>query len=114
MIYKGPLKRRGGCQSDSRELLAFLLDHALLMVKEKNKADQFKVHRLVCAKSRSTPQKSLTTLLLIANSAGTAARHRSRRNRHASRRLLPSATSPTQTGPPRPTVPADSPSQNRR
>ena len=48
MIYKGPLKRRGGSQGDSGELLVFLLDHALLMVKQKNKADQFKVYRRVC------------------------------------------------------------------
>ena len=47
MVYKGPLKRRGGSQSDSGELLVFLLDHALLMVKQKNKADQFKVYRRV-------------------------------------------------------------------
>lgn len=45
MVYKGPLKRRGGSQSDSGELLVFLLDHALLMVKQKNKADQYKVYR---------------------------------------------------------------------
>ena len=47
IIYKGSLKRRGGSQSDSGELLVFLLDHALLMVKLKNKADQFKVYRRV-------------------------------------------------------------------
>ena len=51
MVYKGPLKRRGGSQSDSGELLVFLLDHALLMVKQKNKADQFKVYRRVRQKS---------------------------------------------------------------
>jgi hypothetical protein len=45
MIYKGPLKRRGGSQGDSGELLVFLLDHALLMVKQKNKAEQYKVYR---------------------------------------------------------------------
>jgi hypothetical protein len=45
MVYKGPLKRRGGSQSDSGELLVFLLDHALLMVKQKSKADQFKVYQ---------------------------------------------------------------------
>ncbi|KAN0141547.1 hypothetical protein V8E53_000009 [Lactarius tabidus] len=45
MVYKGPLKRRGSSQSDSGELLVFLLDHALLMVKQKSKADQFKVYR---------------------------------------------------------------------
>ena len=46
MIYKGPLKRRGGAQGDSGELLVFLLDHALLMVKQKSK-EQYKVHRRV-------------------------------------------------------------------
>ncbi|KAN0129875.1 CNH domain containing protein, partial [Lactarius tabidus] len=45
MVYKRPLKRRGDSQSDSGELLVFLLDHALLMVKQKSKADQFKVYR---------------------------------------------------------------------
>ena len=47
MVYKGPLKYRGCLQSDSGELLVFLLDCALLMVKQKNKADQFKVYRRV-------------------------------------------------------------------
>jgi hypothetical protein len=47
MIFKGPLKRRGGSQGDSGELLVFLLDHAVLMVKQKNKAEQYKVHRRV-------------------------------------------------------------------
>ncbi|KAH9042293.1 CNH-domain-containing protein [Lactarius hengduanensis] len=45
LVYKGTLKRRGGSQSDSGELSVFLLDHALLMAKQKNKADQFKVYR---------------------------------------------------------------------
>jgi hypothetical protein len=61
MIYKGPLKRRGGSQSDSGELLVFLLDHALLMVKQKNKADQFKVYRRVRPKNLPyTSAKALT------------------------------------------------------
>jgi RHO1 GDP-GTP exchange protein 1/2 len=47
MVFKGPLKRRGGSQGDSGELLVFLLDHALLMVKQKNKAEQYKVYRRV-------------------------------------------------------------------
>ncbi len=47
MIYKGPLKRRGSSQGDSGELSVFLLDHALLMVKQKNKAEQYKVYRPV-------------------------------------------------------------------
>jgi RHO1 GDP-GTP exchange protein 1/2 len=52
MIYKGPLKRRGGTQGDSGELVVFLLDHALLMVKQKNKAEQYKVYRQVRFASR--------------------------------------------------------------
>ena len=47
MIFKGPLKRRGGSQGDSGELSVFLLDHALLMVKQKSKAEQYKVYRRV-------------------------------------------------------------------
>jgi RHO1 GDP-GTP exchange protein 1/2 len=47
MIYKGPLKRRGGPLGDSGELLVFLLDHALLLAKQKNKAEQYKVYRRV-------------------------------------------------------------------
>ncbi|KAI0306077.1 CNH domain-containing protein [Multifurca ochricompacta] len=57
MIFKGPLKRRGGSQGDSGELLVFLLDHALLMVKQKSKADQYKVYR---------PPIPLELLLVIA------------------------------------------------
>ncbi|KAI0251796.1 RhoGEF Rgf2 [Lactifluus subvellereus] len=45
MIYKGPLNRRGGAQGDSSELLVFLLDHALLMVKQRNRSEQHKVYR---------------------------------------------------------------------
>ena len=47
MFYKGPLKRRGGSQSDKGELLIFLLDHALLMAKQKSKGDHFNVYRRV-------------------------------------------------------------------
>ena len=47
MVYKGPLKRRGGSQGESGELLVFLLDHALLMVKQKSRGDLFKVYRRV-------------------------------------------------------------------
>ena len=88
MVYKGPLKRRGGSQSDSGELLVFLLDHALLMVKQKNKADQFKVYRRVREKSLLNIPP-LTRYYHIADSAGTAAHHRSRRKWHASHRLPP-------------------------
>ncbi|PWN37923.1 CNH-domain-containing protein [Meira miltonrushii] len=47
LVFKGPLKRRGGSQSDSAELQVFLFDHALLMVKAKtvHKNDLYKVFR---------------------------------------------------------------------
>jgi hypothetical protein len=46
MIYKGSLNRRGGA-GDKEDLQVFLFDHALLMVKQKTKADQYKVFRRV-------------------------------------------------------------------
>ncbi|KAM0753215.1 RhoGEF Rgf2 [Meredithblackwellia eburnea MCA 4105] len=45
MIYKGPLKKRGGTQSESAELTVYLFDHAVLMVKQKSKNEQSKVYR---------------------------------------------------------------------
>jgi RHO1 GDP-GTP exchange protein 1/2 len=49
LVFKGPLKRRGGTQSESAELQVFLFDHALLMVKAKNvqKSELYKVYRKV-------------------------------------------------------------------
>ncbi|KAI0664258.1 CNH domain-containing protein [Cubamyces menziesii] len=45
LIYKGALKKRGGSQGDGGELMVFLFDHALLMVKPKSKVEQYKVYR---------------------------------------------------------------------
>ncbi|KAI5480628.1 Rho guanyl-nucleotide exchange factor [Pseudohyphozyma bogoriensis] len=45
MIYKGPLKKRGGAQGESAELTVYLFDHAILMVKQKSKNEQSKVYR---------------------------------------------------------------------
>ncbi|KAI0832106.1 CNH-domain-containing protein [Trametes gibbosa] len=46
LIYKGTLKKRGGGgQGDSGDLMVFLFDHALLMVKPKSKVEQYKVYR---------------------------------------------------------------------
>ena len=42
LVYKGPLKR---AQGDNTDLQLFLFDHALLVVKAKTKLEQFKVHR---------------------------------------------------------------------
>ncbi len=49
LVFKGNLKRRGGTAGDSGDIQVFLFDHALLMVKqkEKNKSDQHKVYRRV-------------------------------------------------------------------
>lgn len=47
LIYKGPLKKRGGTQSESAELQVYLFDHAILMVKQKSKNEQYKVYRKV-------------------------------------------------------------------
>lgn len=46
-MFKGALKKRGGAQGDSAELVVFLFDHALLMVKQKTKTEQYKVYRRV-------------------------------------------------------------------
>ena len=48
VIYKGTLNKRGGGQGGSGDLMVFLFDHALLMVKSKAKAGQYKVYRRVC------------------------------------------------------------------
>ncbi|KAI5120261.1 hypothetical protein M0805_004597 [Coniferiporia weirii] len=47
LVYKGNLKRRGGAQGDSGDLQLLLFDHALLMVKQKDKHkhEQHKVYR---------------------------------------------------------------------
>ncbi|KZS94658.1 RhoGEF Rgf2, partial [Sistotremastrum niveocremeum HHB9708] len=45
LVYKGNLSRRGGVQNDIGDLQVFLFDHALLMVKQKTKQEQFKVYR---------------------------------------------------------------------
>ncbi|EPQ56570.1 CNH-domain-containing protein [Gloeophyllum trabeum ATCC 11539] len=45
LVFKGALKKRGGTQGDGGELLVFLFDHALLMVKQKTKHEQYKVYR---------------------------------------------------------------------
>lgn len=49
LVYKGALKKRGGAQGDSGELQLFLFDHAILMVKQKTKHEQYKVYRRVSA-----------------------------------------------------------------
>ena len=83
MIYKGPLNRRGGAQGDSGELLVFLLDHALLMVKQKNKAEQYKVYRRVRF-TLCSPACPTMTRFILAHPARASLHHDYRRIRHAS------------------------------
>ncbi|CAL1714128.1 unnamed protein product [Somion occarium] len=45
LVYKGALKKRGNAQGDHADIQVFLFDHALLMVKQKTKAEQYKVYR---------------------------------------------------------------------
>ncbi|CUA74621.1 Rho1 guanine nucleotide exchange factor 1 [Schizosaccharomyces pombe 972h-] [Rhizoctonia solani] len=47
LVYKGPLKRRGGTANENGDLQIFLFDHALLIVKSKmvNKHEQLKVFK---------------------------------------------------------------------
>ncbi|WVR07809.1 hypothetical protein IAU60_004852 [Kwoniella sp. DSM 27419] len=47
LVHKGPLKRRGGNREEIADLLGFLFDHALLLVKPKwvQKNEQYKVYR---------------------------------------------------------------------
>ncbi|KAL4061872.1 CNH-domain-containing protein [Scleroderma citrinum] len=45
LVYKGALNRRGTIQGDSGDLMVYLFDHALLMVKQKSKHEQYKVYR---------------------------------------------------------------------
>ncbi|KAG6333845.1 hypothetical protein ID866_5243 [Astraeus odoratus] len=45
LVYKGALNKRGNAQGDNGDLLVYLFDHALLMVKQKTKHEQFKVYR---------------------------------------------------------------------
>ncbi|KIP07120.1 hypothetical protein PHLGIDRAFT_71560 [Phlebiopsis gigantea 11061_1 CR5-6] len=76
LVYKGPLKKRGGGQGDSAELLVFLFDHALLMVKQKSRSELYKSYRppiplellLVSAPDDSpTNQKSSKQKALLKN-----------------------------------------------
>lgn len=66
LVHKGPLKRRGGNQGENADLMAFLFDHAFLLVKPKwvNKAEQYKVFRRVSFLRKSHH----TTAFLIVSS----------------------------------------------
>ena len=65
-MYKGTLKRRGGSQGDSGDLLVFLFDHALLMVKQKRQGEQYKVYRRVRPLAFS-PDWSLPRIVIAAD-----------------------------------------------
>ncbi|KAI0769216.1 Pleckstrin homology domain-containing protein [Irpex lacteus] len=63
LVYKGALKKRGGGQGDSAELVVFLFDHALLMVKQKTKTEH-ESERMVCILNEY-PQPIPLELLLV-------------------------------------------------
>lgn len=82
MIFKGPLKKKGGTQSENAELQVFLFDHAVLMVKQKAKNEQYKVYRKVCSPQLSCFPLDLVPKLIrlcAANTPGTSRRRTSRR-----------------------------------
>ncbi|KDQ19199.1 hypothetical protein BOTBODRAFT_171136 [Botryobasidium botryosum FD-172 SS1] len=68
LVYKGMLKRRGGNQNENGDLQIFLFDHALLMVKAKNKQEQYKVFRkpipleLLVATAQEEPASTVRTV----------------------------------------------------
>lgn len=75
LVFKGPLKKRGGTQSESAELQVFLFDHALLMVKAKtvHKNELYKVFR------KPIPLELLTVTVYdeVPTGKGTATRPKS-------------------------------------
>ncbi|BGP36297.1 RHO1 GDP-GTP exchange protein 2 [Rhodotorula kratochvilovae] len=89
LIFKGPLKKRGGTQSESAELQVFLFDHAILMVKQKSKNEQYKVYR------KPIPLELLVVAPVddAATARGGVARPRSLMARGASSKILPATAS---------------------
>ncbi|GAA6046552.1 hypothetical protein JCM3770_006205 [Rhodotorula araucariae] len=85
LIFKGPLKKRGGTQSESAELQVFLFDHAILMVKQKSKNEQYKVYR------KPIPLELLVVAPVddAVTARGGVARPRSLMARGASSKMLP-------------------------
>ncbi len=69
LIYKGALKKRGNAQGDSGELMVFLFDHALLMVKPKSKVEQYKVYRRVSPLLRHVWEASVLRLSSLYHSS---------------------------------------------
>jgi len=60
LVHKGPLKRRGGTRDEIADLMGFLFDHALLLVKPKAaaaKGEQLRVYRRVSRVRASPPVK---------------------------------------------------------
>lgn len=84
LIYKGPMKRRGGSSADSGDLQLFLFDHALLMVKQKTKHEQLKVIRRVRRPVFRMCELS-DIVMLLADPARAARRFVSGRPAHAAK-----------------------------
>ncbi|CCO29198.1 Rho1 guanine nucleotide exchange factor 1 [Rhizoctonia solani AG-1 IB] len=98
LVYKGPLKRRGGSASENGDLQVFLFDHALLMVKSKvvNKHEHLKVYK------RPIP---LELLVVTTPDEGT---NRAARPRTTLIRPTPNGTTVNGTLPPAPPARPDS------
>jgi hypothetical protein len=74
LVHKGPLKRRGGTRDEIADLMGFLFDHALLLVKPKAaaaKGEQLRVYRRVSRAAFLPHYRSLTP----ANPARAASSH---------------------------------------
>ncbi|CAE6403655.1 unnamed protein product [Rhizoctonia solani] len=98
LVYKGPLKRRGGAASENGDLQVFLFDHALLMVKSKvvNKHEQLKVYK------RPIPLELLVVTTPDENT------NRAARPRTTLIRPTPNGTAVNGTPPPAPPIRPDS------
>lgn len=84
LVYRGALNKRGGSQGDSGDLLVYLFDHALLMVKQKSKHEQYKVYRRVNSPLHSSLPLLVTHKLFdcIAHSIGAPLHFRSKQGDH--------------------------------
>ncbi|CAE6461849.1 unnamed protein product [Rhizoctonia solani] len=125
LVYKGPLKRRGGAANENGDLQIFLFDHALLIVKSKmvNKHEQLKVFKRhdLCLDARApnptlpkletsanrTPQPIPLELLVVS----TPDENANRAARPRTTLIRPGANGATANGTPPPVVPTRPDSQ---
>jgi hypothetical protein len=75
------MKRRGGAPTDTGDLQLFLFDHALLMVKQKSKHEQYKVYRRASIQLLPEYFNIDSFIVLLAYSARAADSFRTRRTK---------------------------------